>query len=146
MDNAKQFAYYPVAILKSVDNFSDGAISVKFKTIACDSDRCSVILFNVKPNGDWLSIRYNDRENNVGLWEFHNGISEPQGIARRHSGAGVHAWQRSRASERSTEFGSVAGKQSRAPAAGRRQGRPLVENGQHKLLQRLCREPAAVKS
>ncbi len=74
MDNAKQFAYYPVAILKSVDNFSNGSISMKFKTMAGDADRCSGILFNVKPNGEWLSIRYNDTENNVGLWEFHNGI------------------------------------------------------------------------
>jgi hypothetical protein len=74
MDNAKQFAYYPVAILKTVDNFSKGAISMKFKTVAGDSDRCSGILFNVKPNGDWLAVRYNDTENNVALWEFHNGI------------------------------------------------------------------------
>lgn len=74
MDNAKQFAYYPVAVLKGVENFSDGAISMKFKTVAGDADRCSGILFNVKPNGDWLAIRYNDTENNVALWEFHNGI------------------------------------------------------------------------
>ena len=74
MDNAKQFAYYPVAVLKSVDNFSNGTISMKFKTIAGDADRCSGILFNVKPNGDWLAVRYNDTENNVALWEFHNGI------------------------------------------------------------------------
>jgi len=74
MDNAKQFAYYPVAILQGVDNFSNGSISVKFKTIAGDADRASGILFNVKPNGEWLCIRYNDTENNVGLWEFHNGI------------------------------------------------------------------------
>ena len=74
MDNAKQFAHYPVAILKSVDNFSNGAISVKFKTIAGDADRCSGILFNVKPNGEWLAVRYNDTENNIALWEFHNGI------------------------------------------------------------------------
>jgi hypothetical protein len=74
MDNAKQFAYYPVAVLKGLDNFSDGSISVKFKTVAGDADRCSGILFNVKPNGEWLAIRYNDTENNVGLWEFHNGI------------------------------------------------------------------------
>src|SRR6202051_4976565 len=75
MDNAKQFAYYPVAVLKGVDNFSNGTIGMKFKTIAGDSDRCSGILFNVKPNGDWLAVRYNDTENNVALWEFHNGIS-----------------------------------------------------------------------
>jgi len=74
MDNAKQFAYYPVAVLKSVNNFSNGTISMKFKTIAGDADRCSGILFNVKPNGDWLAVRYNDTENNVALWEFHNGI------------------------------------------------------------------------
>ena len=74
MDNAKQFAYYPVAVAKGVDAFSNGTISMKFKTIAGDSDRCSGILFNVKPNGDWLAIRYNDTENNVALWEFHNGI------------------------------------------------------------------------
>jgi hypothetical protein len=74
MDNAKQFAYYPVAVLKGVDNFTNGTISLKFKTVAGDADRCSGILFNVKPNGDWLAVRYNDTENNVALWEFHNGI------------------------------------------------------------------------
>jgi hypothetical protein len=74
MDNAKQFAYYPVAVLKSVDSFSNGTISMKFKTVAGEADRCSGILFNVKPNGDWLAIRYNDTENNVALWEFHNGM------------------------------------------------------------------------
>ena len=74
MDNAKQFAYYPVAILKSVPSFSNGTISMKFKTVAGDADRCSGILFNVKENGDWLSVRYNDTENNVALWEFHNGM------------------------------------------------------------------------
>jgi hypothetical protein len=74
MDNAKQFAYYPVAVLRGVDNFTNGTISMKFKTVAGDADRCSGILFNVKPNGDWLAIRYNDTENNVALWEFHNGM------------------------------------------------------------------------
>jgi hypothetical protein len=74
MDNAKQFAYYPVAVLRRVDSFSNGTISLKFKTVGGDADRASGILFNVKPNGDWLAVRYNDTENNVALWEFHNGI------------------------------------------------------------------------
>jgi len=77
MDNAKQFAYYPVAVLKSVDNFTNGTISMKFKTISGEADRCSGILFNVKPNGDWLAVRYNDTENNVALWEFHSGVRRP---------------------------------------------------------------------
>jgi len=74
MDNAKQFAYFPVAVLRGVESFSNGTIGVKFKTIAGEADRASGILFNVKPNGDWLAVRYNDTENNVALWEFHNGI------------------------------------------------------------------------
>ncbi len=77
MDNAKQFAYYPVAVLKEVDSFSNGMISVKFKTIAGDADQCSGILFNVKPNGDWLAVRYNEKDSNIALWEFHNGIRRP---------------------------------------------------------------------
>ena len=74
MDNAKQFAYFPVAVLRGLDNFTNGTISLKFKTVAGDADRASGILFNVKPNGDWLAVRYNDTENNVALWEFHNGM------------------------------------------------------------------------
>jgi len=63
-----------VAVLKGVANFSDGTIRMKFKTMSGESDRCSGILFNVKPNGDLFAVRYNDTENNVALWEFHNGI------------------------------------------------------------------------
>ena len=74
MDNAKAFANFPVAVLNGYDGFSNGTISLKFKTVSGESDRASGILFNVKPNGDWLSVRYNDTENNVALWEFHNGI------------------------------------------------------------------------
>jgi hypothetical protein len=74
MDNAKAFANFPVAVLNGYDGFSNGTISLKFKTVSGNSDRASGILFNVKPNGDWLSVRYNDTENNVALWEFHNGI------------------------------------------------------------------------
>jgi hypothetical protein len=74
MDNAKQFAYYPVALLRSVPSFSDGTLRVKFKTVAGEADRCSGIVFNVKPNGDWLAVRYNDTEHNIVIWEFHNGM------------------------------------------------------------------------
>lgn len=74
MDNAKQFAYFPVAVLRSVPSWGGGQIRVKFKTLAGDADRASGILFNVKEDGDWLAVRYNDTENNLGLWEFHNGI------------------------------------------------------------------------
>ncbi len=74
MDNAKQFTVFPIAVLKTVDSFSNGTITMKFKTVAGDGDRASGILFNVKPNGDWLTVRYNDTEHNFSMWEFHNGV------------------------------------------------------------------------
>ena len=74
LDSVKQFAYFPIAVLNGVDNFSDGTISVKFKTVNGQLDRCSGILFNVKPSGDWLSIRFNDTESNIVLWRFHDGV------------------------------------------------------------------------
>jgi hypothetical protein len=62
MDNAKQFAYFPVAVLKSVPSFSRRHDQREVQDRAGDADRASGILFNVKPNGDWLAIRYNDTE------------------------------------------------------------------------------------
>jgi hypothetical protein len=85
MDNVKQFAYFPIAILTSVDNFTDGTLSVKFKTISGTNDRCSGILFNVKPNGDWLSVRFNDTENNIALWTFHDGVRKNLKFGRRNA-------------------------------------------------------------
>jgi hypothetical protein len=162
MDNAKQFAYYPVALVKGVGSFTNGTISMKFKTVSGDSDRCSGIVFNVKPNGDWLAIRYNDTEGNIVLWEFHNGIGEArpgahldvgscglarveddrrrrrgQSLDRREPRARVHARKRARA--RSEQCRSqprfVPGEQPRAPPARRRPRGPLVEDRQHQLLQ-----------
>lgn len=74
MDNVKQFAYFPIAILNGLDDFTAGTISLKFKTVSGTNDRCSGILFDVKPNGDWLAVRYNDTENNIALWTFHDGV------------------------------------------------------------------------
>src|ERR1051326_1373357 len=39
MDNAKKFAYFPVALLKGVENFTAGTITMKFKTVAGEADR-----------------------------------------------------------------------------------------------------------
>src|SRR5262245_48625930 len=74
LDNVKEFAYFPIAVSTDVTDFTDGTISLKFKTISGDLDRCSGILFNLKTNGDWLTIRYNDTESNVVLWTFHDGV------------------------------------------------------------------------
>jgi hypothetical protein len=74
IESIKAFAYYPIAVYKGLDNFENGDISVKFQMVGGTLDRCAGILFNVKPNGDYLTVRYNGTEDNVVLWTFNNGV------------------------------------------------------------------------
>lgn len=73
IDNVKAFAYFPYAVAKDIDDFHDGEISVRFKLVAGQLDQCAGILFNLKPNGDYLTVRFNGKENNVVLWTFNQG-------------------------------------------------------------------------
>ena len=73
IDNVAAFAYFPIAVAKGIDNFENGELSVKFKMIGGALDRCSGILFNVKPNGDYLTVRFNGTEDNLVLWTFNSG-------------------------------------------------------------------------
>ena len=73
LDNVKAFAYFPIAVAKDIPDFHDGEISVRFKMIGGTLDRCAGILFNVKPNGDYLAVRFNGTEDNVVLWTFKEG-------------------------------------------------------------------------
>jgi hypothetical protein len=73
IDNVKAFAYFPYAVLKDVDEFHDGQISVRFKLVAGQLDQCAGVLFNLKPNGDYLAVRFNGKEDNVVLWTFVKG-------------------------------------------------------------------------
>src|SRR4029077_3694250 len=72
IESVKAFAYYPIAVSEGLDNFETGEISVRFQMLGGALDRCSGILFNVKPNGDYLTVRYNGTEDNVVLLTFNN--------------------------------------------------------------------------
>lgn len=73
IDNVKAFAYFPYAVAKDVSDFHDGEISIRFKIVAGQLDECAGILFNLKPNGDYLTVRFNGMEDNVVLWTFNKG-------------------------------------------------------------------------
>ena len=73
IDNVKAFAYFPIAVAKGIDDFRDGDLSLRFKMIGGTLDRCAGILFDVKPSGDYLAVRFNGTEDNVVLWTFNNG-------------------------------------------------------------------------
>jgi len=73
IDNVKAFAYFPYAIAQGVDDFKDGEISMRFQIVEGNLDSCAGILFNVKPNGDYLTVRFNGKEDNLVLWTFNKG-------------------------------------------------------------------------
>jgi hypothetical protein len=74
IDNVKAWAYFPYAVAPGIDDFRNGEISMRFQMIDGALDRCSGILFNLKPNGDYLAVRYNGTEDNLVLWTFNKGV------------------------------------------------------------------------
>jgi hypothetical protein len=73
LDRVQAYAYFPYAIVKDVDDFRNGEISVRFEGISGRIDQGAGILFNLKPNGDYLTVRANPLENNLVLWKFEKG-------------------------------------------------------------------------
>ncbi|HKV07159.1 MAG TPA: hypothetical protein VJ725_03410 [Thermoanaerobaculia bacterium] len=73
IDNVKAFAYFPYAVAEGVDDFQNGEISIRFKLLGGALDQCAGILFNLKPNGDYLAVRFNGKEDNLVLWTFDKG-------------------------------------------------------------------------
>jgi hypothetical protein len=70
----KAFAYFPYSVAKDIPDFQNGEISMKFKMIEGKLDKCAGILFNLKPNGDYLTVRFNGKEDNLVLWTFNKGV------------------------------------------------------------------------
>jgi hypothetical protein len=73
LDRVQAYAYFPYAVAKDVANFRNGEISVRFEGISGRIDQGAGILFNLKENGDYLTIRANPLENNLVLWKFEKG-------------------------------------------------------------------------
>ncbi len=73
LDNVQAYAYFPFAVCKRVDSFSNGKISVRFKAISGRIDQGAGILFDLKPRGDYYAVRANPLENNLVLWRFKRG-------------------------------------------------------------------------
>ena len=73
LDRVQAYAYFPYTVAKDVSDFRDGEISVRFEGISGRIDQGAGILFNLKPNGDYLTVRANPLENNLVLWKFKKG-------------------------------------------------------------------------
>jgi hypothetical protein len=73
IDSVKAYAYFPYAVARDVDGFQNGEISLRFRLLGGQLDQCAGILFNLKTNGDYLTVRFNGKEDNLVLWTFKNG-------------------------------------------------------------------------
>jgi len=73
LDRVQAYAYSPYTVTKDVDDFRGGEIAVRFEGISGRIDQGAGILFNLKPNGDYLTVRANPLENNLVLWKFEKG-------------------------------------------------------------------------
>lgn len=70
LDNVQAYAYFPIAVMNEVKDFREGTITVRFKGVAGRIDQAAGILFNVQPNGDYLTLRANPLEDNLVLWKY----------------------------------------------------------------------------
>jgi hypothetical protein len=73
LDRVQAYAYYPYTVAKDVPDFQGGEITVRFEGLSGRIDQGAGILFNLKPNGDYLALRANCLENNLVLWKFEKG-------------------------------------------------------------------------
>jgi hypothetical protein len=73
LDRVQAYAYFPYVVAKEVPDFRKGELSVRFEGISGRIDQGAGLLFNLKPNGDYLTVRANPLENNLVLWKFEKG-------------------------------------------------------------------------
>lgn len=73
LDKLPAYAHFSYAVAKDVGDFREGEISLRFKPMAGKVDQAAGILFDLKPNGDYLVLRANALENNLVLFQFKQG-------------------------------------------------------------------------
>ncbi len=73
LDRVQAYAYYPYVVAPDIQDFTDGEITVRFQGLSGRIDQGAGILFNLKPNGDYLTIRANCLEDNLVLWKVEKG-------------------------------------------------------------------------
>jgi hypothetical protein len=91
LDRVQAYAYYPYVVAPNITNFTEGEITVRFEGLSGRIDQGAGILFNLKPNGDYLTIRANCLEENLVLWKFEKGKRSSVSWVRNTPTA-THRW------------------------------------------------------
>lgn len=64
---------FPLAVIPAVGDFRTGTISVRFKALAGAEDQAAGIAFNLDAKADYLLVRANALEDNLGFFRVVNG-------------------------------------------------------------------------
>lgn len=107
-DNLSASGAFPIAVSNTVPQFSGGTLSVEFNLIGGESDQIAGLVFNLRPTGEYLYVRYNTRDDDIALWRFANGAREniAHGVGTRR--LPLETWHSLTASLDGTQLTAVA--------------------------------------
>ena len=71
--NATSASAFSLAVLPNIRAFSEGTFRAKFKLVSGKSDQTAGLVFDLKPTGEYLFVRYNTKEGNIALWRYNAG-------------------------------------------------------------------------
>ncbi len=78
--------------MRGVDSFTNGSARVQFKLIAGASDQLAGLVFNLRPTGEYLAVRYNTKDGNVALWKYVDGARARLADGTEHAQLPLDAW------------------------------------------------------
>jgi hypothetical protein len=77
IDDLSETGYFPISIFNRVEDFSSGMLNMRFKVVGGNIDQDCGLLFDYRPNGDYLALRSDTQENNLLLYRWVQGQPIP---------------------------------------------------------------------
>lgn len=83
---------FSLGVLSEIPAFTGGTFQARFKLVAGKSDQTAGLVFDLRPNGEYLFVRYNTKDGNVALWRFANGERQRLADGSDHAQLPLGVW------------------------------------------------------
>lgn len=90
--NATAPGAFSLAVLPRPASFSEGTYRARFRLVSGATDQTAGLVFDLRPNGEYLYARYNTKDGNLALWRFANGTREVIAHGDEHLQLPLGAW------------------------------------------------------
>jgi hypothetical protein len=90
--NATAPGAFSLAVLPGVSAFSAGTFRARFRLVSGASDQTAGLVFDLRPNGEYLYARYNTKDGNIALWRYAKGAREVIAHGEQHVQLPLGAW------------------------------------------------------